>query len=86
MRHTPTGDVTVVLVITARHTKEDLETVLNTGADDYLTKPIDVGLLRIRLAIAQQQVRTLAERRRAQTQVGEMIYSPFCTNCPWAQH
>lgn len=74
MRHTPTGDVTVVLVITARHTKEDLETVLNAGADDYLTKPIDVGLLRIRLAIAQQQVRTLAERRRAQTQVGEMIH------------
>jgi len=73
VRQTPTGDGTVVLVITARHTKEDLETVLNAGADDYLSKPIDVGLLRIRLAIAQRQVRTLAERRRAQVRVGEMI-------------
>ncbi len=73
VRQTPAGNGTVVLVITARHSKEDLETVLNAGADDYLTKPIDVGLLRIRLAIAQQQVHTLEERGRAQVQIGEMI-------------
>ena len=73
VRQTPAGSGTVVLVITARHSKEDLETVLNAGADDYLTKPIDVGLLRIRLAIAQQRVRTLDERARAQGQVGEII-------------
>ena len=49
-RTTPTGSVAVVLVITSRHSKEDLEALLAAGADDYLIKPVDVSSLRIRLA------------------------------------
>ena len=73
VRSTPTGAGTVVLVVTSRHEKEDLEAVLAAGADDYLTKPVEVSTLRIRLAIAQQRVHILQERLAAQGRVEQMI-------------
>ncbi len=37
------GIKTAVLIMTARDTSEDIINGLNVGADDYLTKPFDVG-------------------------------------------
>lgn len=39
------GQHTPVLVVTARDDKESVVALLNTGADDYLTKPFDLGEL-----------------------------------------
>src|SRR5690349_9068142 len=39
------GRRTPVLVVTARDEKESVVALLNTGADDYLTKPFDLGEL-----------------------------------------
>jgi two-component system response regulator PhoP len=39
------GQHTPVLVITARDDKESVVALLNAGADDYLTKPFDLGEL-----------------------------------------
>lgn len=39
------GQRTPVLVVTARDDKESVVAVLNAGADDYLTKPFDLGEL-----------------------------------------
>src|ERR1700724_364088 len=39
------GQHTPVLVLTARDDKESVVAVLNAGADDYLTKPFDLGEL-----------------------------------------
>ncbi len=39
------GQVTPVLVLTARDEKESVVALLNAGADDYLTKPFDLGEL-----------------------------------------
>ena len=39
------GQHTPVLVLTARDDKESVVALLNTGADDYLTKPFDLGEL-----------------------------------------
>src|SRR5437667_7158907 len=39
------GQHTPVLVLTARDEKESVVAVLNAGADDYLTKPFDLGEL-----------------------------------------
>jgi len=39
------GQHTPVLVVTARDDKESVVTLLNAGADDYLTKPFDLGEL-----------------------------------------
>ena len=43
------GDATPVLMLTARDTVEDRITGLDTGADDYLTKPFAFGELLARL-------------------------------------
>jgi two-component system response regulator PhoP len=42
-RHTP------VMVLTARDEKESVVSLLNSGADDYLTKPFDLGELLARV-------------------------------------
>jgi len=39
------GDSTAVLVLTARFERESIVELLNAGADDYLTKPFDLGEL-----------------------------------------
>ena len=43
------GDHTPVLVLTARDTREDKIAGLDHGADDYLTKPFDLGELQARI-------------------------------------
>jgi len=43
------GQHTPVLVLTARDDKESVVALLNAGADDYLTKPFDLGELVARL-------------------------------------
>src|ERR1700677_2913583 len=39
------GDRTPILVLTARDERSHVITLLNAGADDYLTKPFDLGEL-----------------------------------------
>ena len=73
IRTIPTGSVAVVLAITSSHSKEDLVALLAAGADNYLSRPVDVSSLRIRLAIAQQRIQILQERLTAQDRVEEMI-------------
>ena len=43
------GDETPVLMLTALHTQEDIINGLELGADDYLTKPFELGELNARL-------------------------------------
>ena len=42
-RYRKKGHATPVLVLTARDEKENVVRLLNTGADDYLSKPFDLG-------------------------------------------
>jgi len=69
IRRSPAGDTTVLVVVTSRDEPEDLEEVLRAGADDYVTKPLDVGLMNIRLAVAEQEVREVRRRRKTQRQL-----------------
>jgi len=43
------GDATPILVLTARSEREKVIQLLNAGADDYLTKPFDLGELLARI-------------------------------------
>jgi DNA-binding response OmpR family regulator len=65
VRSLPEGDVSVVVVITARGQTGDLAEVLESGADDYLTKPFALEALDVRLAIAERRVEAVRERRLA---------------------
>ena len=65
LRAAANGDEMFILLVTARDHTDDLEQALAAGANDYLTKPLDVALLNIRLSVAERQIRDLAERNHA---------------------
>ena len=67
LRAQPGGDEKFILLVTARANTEDLELALESGANDYLTKPLDLDLLKIRISVAERQVRELGERNQART-------------------
>jgi DNA-binding response OmpR family regulator len=65
------GDDMFILLVTARTETADLEQALEAGANDYLTKPIDPGLLNVRLSVAERQIRELTERNQARAALQE---------------
>lgn len=60
-RHTK-GQNCHIVMITVRGGRENLQTILDAGADDYLQKPVDLGDLEIRLTIAEKQIAHRQER------------------------
>jgi PAS domain S-box-containing protein len=65
------GDEMFILLVTARADTEDLQQALEAGANDYLTKPLDLGLLNVRLSVAERQIRDLSERNQARAALQE---------------
>jgi PAS domain S-box-containing protein len=65
------GDEMFILLVTARADTEDLQQALEAGANDYLTKPLDLGLLNVRLSVAERQIRELTERNQARAALVE---------------
>jgi len=67
------GEDVVVLVITGRDRVDDLNQVLDAGASDYLSKPIDSEILGTRLLIAERAIgesaRRAAERKDMQSRL-----------------
>jgi len=56
IRALPQGEQSVILVLTAVIPPQNLKLVLDAGADDYLTKPIDFDLLNVRIDIAERLI------------------------------
>src|SRR5438477_3841219 len=71
LRAGPNGDEMFILLVTAKADTEDLEQALEAGANDYLTKPLDVGLLSVRISVAERQIRELMERNQARAELVE---------------
>ncbi len=65
------GDDLYILIISARSELEDLEKALATGANDYLTKPLDARRLNVRLLVAERHIRGLEERNQARANLQE---------------
>lgn len=71
LRAAPGGDEMFILLVTARADTIDLEQALEAGANDYLSKPLDVAILNVRLSVAEQQIRELSERNHARAALQE---------------
>lgn len=71
LRAQPRGDEMFIVLVTARADTVDLEQALAAGANDYLTKPLDIALLNVRLSVAERQIRDLAERNQARAALQE---------------
>jgi two-component system cell cycle sensor histidine kinase/response regulator CckA len=71
LRAEPAGDEMFILLVTARTDPSDLEHALAAGANDYLTKPLGLALLNVRLSVAERQIRDLAERNHARMALQE---------------
>lgn len=73
IRALPHGDTSLIVVLTARDRPEDLQAVLEAGADDYLTKSIDVPRLDVRLSIAERQAHNLVQRKTAEARLADTM-------------
>src|SRR4051794_13450307 len=71
LRAKQNGDEMFILLVTAKADTEDLEQALEAGANDYLTKPLDLGLLNVRISVAERQIRELTERNQARAALQE---------------
>ena len=70
-RHAEGRDSTLV-VCTARNLPEDLEMVLDSGADDYLTKPFDPTHFSVRVRIAEHMARMRIDRKLIEQSLHEL--------------
>lgn len=53
IREAPQGRDCVILMITVKNSSGDLLQILDAGADDYMAKPLNFPLLKIRLSVAE---------------------------------
>lgn len=78
-----------LIILTTRDEKADIVAGLNAGADDYLTKPFDIGELRARVEVGK---RMLELQARLVTKIEELRLAmeeiktlrgivPICANC-----
>jgi len=63
------GKTTAVLILTARDTSSDIITGLNSGGDDYLTKPFDMGEL---IARCKALIRRSYGQTKPRIEVGKL--------------
>jgi PAS domain S-box-containing protein len=73
LRAKPSTDEIFILLVTARSDTTDLEQALEAGANDYLTKPLDLGLLNVRLSVAERRIAVLAERAHARAELHQTV-------------
>jgi PAS domain S-box-containing protein len=82
IRSLPQREPSMILAITSHDEPEKLQAAIEAGADDYLIKPIDPNLLKLRLMIIERQIQCLAKHleaeealRASQTYAGNIIES-----------
>jgi DNA-binding response OmpR family regulator len=61
IRGNKSDSYTYIILITAKASKNDYATAMDTGVDDFLTKPIDLMQLNMRLRVAERIVTFRAE-------------------------
>ncbi len=60
---------TYIIVATAKDSHDDLSAALDSGADDYITKPFNSKILNVRLAVAEKQIIHAIRQNKAEEQL-----------------
>lgn len=74
LREHPQGEQVYVILVTGRSKADDLEQVLDAGADDYLPKPVTPSDVAARLRIAEKRMETAEARRAAEAELRKARY------------
>lgn len=74
IRAHPRGADTFLQVITARGGMSNLDAVLDSGADDYISKPVTPDEVTARLRIAERRIEVATARRRAEDELRKARY------------
>lgn len=69
LRSQPDGSHYYILVGTANNRADDLREILGAGADDYIAKPYNSGLLDVRLTVAESSVKEIAQRKKLEAEL-----------------
>lgn len=70
------------LLLTRKSDKRDIIYALDQGAHDFLTKPVDIGELRSRIAVGRRLVEAQDQLRAANTQIRQLHgLLPICASC-----
>ena len=75
IRSNPASKYTYILLLTALSGKSNYLEGMNAGADDFVTKPIDIAELRARLRVAERILNLQAEVKKLEGLL------PICTAC-----
>ncbi|MDR3089895.1 MAG: response regulator transcription factor [Desulfobulbaceae bacterium] len=78
-----------LILLTGRQTKDDIVLGLNSGADDYITKPFNNGELRARIGVAERLVNAQLSLSRKIEELAEALKHvktlqgiiPICMHC-----
>jgi phosphoserine phosphatase RsbU/P len=89
VRALPRQEAAYLILLTARHQKEDVVAGLESGANDYVVKPFDRRELQSRLGVGERMVvlqQELAERVRELEQALSQVQQlqgllPICSYC-----
>lgn len=69
LRSHENGSHYYILVGTGNNRPEDLREILEGGADDYIAKPYNPGLLDVRLTVAEAAVKEIARRKQLEEEL-----------------
>jgi DNA-binding response OmpR family regulator len=73
LRQLPRGDESAILVATGLVKPYEIRKALDAGADDYISKPIDVELLIIRLEVGERLAKERMARKQAEKSLKEAL-------------
>jgi diguanylate cyclase (GGDEF)-like protein len=85
LRRTRTEPYTYVLLLTSRTNKEDVVEGMDSGADDYVTKPFDAQELQVRLRAGRRVLDLQSELVAAREALREQATRDPLT-CVWNRH
>ena len=73
VRTAPHGARSHILMLTARVGAADMQTALAAGVNDYLAKPFDLGVLQVRLSIAERSIQIHAALQASEERYRTLI-------------